>query len=80
MKNGRGYVDLGTILDEVFEAAESFRDEIHRNFGDFAPGARGERPFGGGGHTGPGGIFGGKSPFDENIDYYPNYSYPPMNV
>jgi HSP20 family molecular chaperone IbpA len=82
MKNGRSYVDLGTIFDEVFEAAENFRDEIHRNFSGFGPEGGGDRrPFGAGpGGPGPGGPFSGKSPFDENIDYYPNYSYPPMNV
>ncbi|MDR2516878.1 MAG: Hsp20/alpha crystallin family protein [Spirochaetaceae bacterium] len=73
MKSSRGYMDLGTIFDEVFEAARNFSDEIHRNFGDCGPGSHG-------GPFGPGGIFGGKNPFDENIDYYPNYSYPPMNV
>ncbi|MDR1910208.1 MAG: Hsp20/alpha crystallin family protein [Spirochaetaceae bacterium] len=73
MKGSRGYVDLGTILDEVFEAAQDFRDEIHRNFGEFGPGMRREGPF-------SGRAFGGKNPFDENVDYYPNYSYPPMNV
>jgi HSP20 family molecular chaperone IbpA len=67
MKGARGYMDLGTIFDEIFEAAQNFSDEFHRNFEHFDP------------RCGPRGQFGSK-PFDENVDYYPNYSYPPMNV
>ncbi|MDR2364144.1 MAG: Hsp20/alpha crystallin family protein [Spirochaetaceae bacterium] len=70
MKGNKGYMDLGTILDEIFEAAQNFSDEFHRNF-EFSGGSDGF------GRRGP---FGPKGPFDENIDYYPNYSYPPMNV
>ncbi|MDR3336057.1 MAG: Hsp20 family protein [Treponema sp.] len=77
MKGNKGYLDLGAIFDEVFEAAQDFKDEFHRNFeqngmggGDFS-----ENPFGGGR-----GFFGSRNCNDENIDYYPNYSYPPMNV
>jgi HSP20 family molecular chaperone IbpA len=72
MKGNKSYVDLGTIFDEIFDAAQNFNDEFHRNFNQFGPEC--------------GRIFGGRSPFgqrpsfDENIDYYPNYSYPPMNV
>ncbi|MDR2631146.1 MAG: Hsp20/alpha crystallin family protein [Spirochaetaceae bacterium] len=69
MKGNKGYMDLGVILDEIFEAAQNFSDEF-RNF-DFCGGPDGF------GRRGP---FGPKNPFDENIDYYPNYSYPPMNV
>jgi HSP20 family molecular chaperone IbpA len=67
MKGGKGYMDLGMIFDEIFEAARDFSDEFHRNFNQFG---NGSRPQG----------FGPRWPFDENIDYYPNYSYPPMNV
>jgi HSP20 family molecular chaperone IbpA len=70
MKGNKGYVDLGAIFDEIFEAAQNFSDEFHRNF-----------EFHGGPHEfGRRGPCGSKGPFDENIDYYPNYSYPPMNV
>ena len=65
MKNTKGYMDLGSIFDEIFEAARNFQDEFRRNF-----------------HT-PGGEYGRQCPpwmFSENTDYYPNYSYPPMNV
>jgi HSP20 family molecular chaperone IbpA len=63
MKGTRGFgpTDLGTIFDEIFEAARDFHDEFRKNF----DGSR---------HC--------DSPwnFNENTDYYPNYSYPPMNV
>ena len=67
---GKGYVDLGMIFDEIFEAVT---DEFQRNFNqrgqDFArQGLFRNSPFG------------QKNHFDENVDYYPNYSYPPMNV
>ena len=68
MKGPKGYMDLGTIFDEIFEAARDFHDEFRRNFNpqtNDCHGRQGE----------------GRSwIFDENTDYYPNYSYPPMNV
>jgi HSP20 family molecular chaperone IbpA len=64
-------MDMGAICDDIFSAAEDFRDEFRRNFGDFD--ANGFTGRGRGGD-----VFHGV--FDENIDYYPNYSYPPMNV
>jgi HSP20 family molecular chaperone IbpA len=70
MRGNKGYVDMGAIFDEIFEAAQNFRDEFQHNFDGY----------GQGGHFGSGGPFSGRSPFDENIDYYPNYSFPPMNV
>ncbi|MDR1948132.1 MAG: Hsp20/alpha crystallin family protein, partial [Spirochaetaceae bacterium] len=79
MKGSKGYVDLGTIFDEIFEAAQNFSDEFHRNFEQFGPGIRSD----GYGARGPfcqKGPFSQRNPFDENVDYYPNYSYPPMNV
>ncbi|MDR1326637.1 MAG: Hsp20/alpha crystallin family protein [Treponema sp.] len=70
MKGARPYMDLGTLFDEIFEATRDFSDEFHRNF-DFRPG----------GHFRAKGPFGGeKEPFGEHVDYYPNYSYPPMNA
>jgi HSP20 family molecular chaperone IbpA len=64
---GRGYVDLGSIFDEIFDAAQNFQDEFHSNFQRYGHGC------------GPFGPF-DKGFFDENTDYYPNYSYPPMNI
>jgi HSP20 family molecular chaperone IbpA len=59
-----GPFDLGNIFDEIFEATRDFHDEFQKNFN-----ARGYgRPDG---HSWN---------FDENTDYYPNYSYPPMNA
>ena len=57
----RGPLDLGTIFDEIFEAARDFQNEFCKNFNDPR---QGENPW----------------VFNENTDYYPNYSYPPMNV
>jgi len=66
MKGNKGYTDLGSIFDEIFEAARDFHDEFRKNFSP--PG------YGSGQGDGCSWVF------DENIDYYPNYSYPPMNV
>jgi HSP20 family molecular chaperone IbpA len=68
---GRAYVDLGTIFDEIFGAARDFSDELRENFDQFGPGHSGR--FDRRGPFGP-------RPFDENTDFYPNYSYPPMNA
>jgi HSP20 family molecular chaperone IbpA len=66
MKNPRGYMDLGNIFDEIFDAAQEFKDQFHRNFNN--------------GTFDQGNFNFGKQFFDENTDFYPNYSYPPMNV
>ena len=75
MKGSKPYIDLGTVFDEIFEAARNFQDEFRKNFqsgncgagagSQRAEGRRTENPF---------------RVFDENTDYYPNYSYPPMNI
>lgn len=72
MKGNKVYVDLGTILDEIFEAAQNFSDEFQKNFDGFGEKFADKGPFG---DKGP-----FSYPHDENVDYYPNYSYPPMNV
>ena len=72
MKGTRNYMDLGNIFDDIFDAAQSFKNEFNRNFkqcndtenGGFDQWSR---------------VF-QKHFSDENTDYYPNYSYPPMNV
>ena len=66
MKGNKTYTDLGSIFDEIFETARDFHDEVRKNFG-----ARG---------FGQGWSDYCSRGFDENTDYYPNYSYPPMNV
>ena len=64
----RGPIDLGTVFDEIFEAARNLEDEFRKNFN-----ADGERC----GNRWPDGF---SWVFDENTDYYPTYSYPPMNI
>ena len=71
MKNARNYMDLGNIFDEIFDAAQSFQDEFSRKFNRCDSEGRGFA-------NGP---FNFNKYFsDENTDFYPNYSYPPMNV
>jgi HSP20 family protein len=82
MKGNRMYVDIGTILDEVFDAAKSFGANF-QGMGGPGQGPNFNVHVNAGGHEGPGGP-GPKSWFDmgqdENADYYPGYSYPPMNI
>ena len=63
-----GSLDLGTIFDEIFEAARNFTEEFNKNFNNRGEGFGTKRP------DNPSWIF------NEKTDYYPNYSYPPMNV
>ncbi|MCL2184571.1 MAG: Hsp20/alpha crystallin family protein [Treponema sp.] len=79
MKGTRNFVDLGNVFDEIFEAARNFQDGFSFKFNPFDSETTGfksknpedycQEPFNFGKHF-----------FDENTDYYPNYSYPPMNV
>ena len=71
MKTTRNYMDLGNIFDEIFEATRNFQKEFHRNFNPCDSERTGfnHEPFSFGKHF-----------FDENTDFYPNYSYPPMNA
>ena len=71
MKGSRNYMDLGNIFDEIFEAAQNFQDEFHRKFNNYGSNETGFR-------HGPFSF--DKQFFDENTDFYPNYSYPPMNA
>jgi len=80
--NKRMYVDIGSILDDIFEAARDFGEKMK----NFSPGFEG--PEG----TGPGSDDRGPRPgchgmgawfeahAEEGVDYYPAYSYPPMNI
>ena len=69
----RGPIDLGTVFDEIFEAARNFQDEFRKSFNASGNGCGDQRSEG----RRPDGF---SWIFDENTDYYPNYSYPPMNV
>ncbi|MFP4363990.1 MAG: Hsp20 family protein [Spirochaetia bacterium] len=51
-------IDIGRIMDDIFEAAQEFGDAMNQGFN-----FEGKR-------------FG----WDESMDYYPSYSYPPTNV
>ena len=53
-------IDLGQIMDELFEATQNFGDAFKEGFR-----SQGGSPF---------------SRWDENVDYYPAYSYPPANI
>jgi HSP20 family protein len=61
MKGNKIYFDLGSLFDDIFEAAKTFSENVTKDF-----------------------PFDKDSPFgawnDENVDYYPNYCYPPMNL
>ena len=65
MKGNRMYVDIGSMLDEIFDAAKNFGDQMKDNFG---PGSQRSNPW-----------F-GMMDQDENSDWYPSFSYPPMNI
>jgi HSP20 family molecular chaperone IbpA len=71
MKGNRTYMDIGSILDEVFDAAKDFGQKMTEEFGaEGRPDARERFRHGWYDSTGK----------DENPDYYPSYSYPPMNI
>ena len=93
MKGNKMYMDIGSILDDVFEAAKDFGEKMK----DFTPGfdgfmhnpkgddnggpgqkSDGDDRHGMGGHMGGGAWF--EAQADENADYYPNFSYPPINI
>jgi HSP20 family molecular chaperone IbpA len=62
-------MDMGTVFDEIFETAQNLHNEFNRNFNNFEGRTQGE----GYNHRWTSGE-------DSNVDYYPNYLYPPMNV
>lgn len=55
-------IDIGRIMDEVFDAAQNLQDAVQEGMHGAAK--KGERVFS----------------WDEDIDLYPAYSYPPLNV
>ncbi len=83
--NKRPYMDIGSIFDDIFEAAKDFGEKMKNFAPDFGmsggPGPNDQDE--GSGRPGYHGMGGGawfESHGDENVDYYPNYSYPPLNV
>lgn len=76
--NKRPYMDIGAIFDDIFEAAKDFGERV-KNFtpGFGGPEHEGEEPRPG--CHGMGSVW-FDSHGDDNVDYYPNYSYPPANV
>ena len=52
-------IDIGRIMDEIFEAAQDFGEAFKDDFRE-----KRKQPF----H------------WDETVDFYPTYSYPPTNV
>jgi len=82
--NKRPYVDIGSIFDEIFEAAKDFGERM-KNFAPGFGGPEGEDEHEGdhdrhGCHGIGGGAWFEAHHGDDNVDYYPNYSYPPLNV
>lgn len=69
MKGNRMNMDIGSIMDEIFEAAKDFGEKMKR----FDPAAepKCEPKFTSTWFD---------STTDENTDYYPNYSFPPVNI
>lgn len=49
-------IDIGQIMDEIFEATKNFGEAFQENF------KRGNHGYG------------------DDVDYYPSYSYPPVNI
>jgi len=82
--NKRPYMDIGSIFDDIFEAAKDFGERMK----NFAPGFEGpgdpdEHDEGSGKRPGCHGMGGGawfEAHGEDYVDYYPNYSYPPLNV
>jgi len=77
MKGTRNFMDLGNVFDEIFEAARNFQDDFQIKFNPFDSNRFSGKTSGEFCHE-PFNF--GKQFFDENTDYYPYYSYPPMNV
>lgn len=84
MKPNRTYVDISSFFDDVFEAAKDFGEK----FKDFGPNFGGCKTTDGEDTASAGGCCGGaaqggawfEAHADDNTDYYPNFSYPPMNI
>lgn len=82
-------IDLTKIMDEMFDAAQSFKDSFEKGDFDFSNWedkvrdfadqySEGDRHRHQGRRRGPGPER--RAGWDDNMDFYPTYSYPPMNV
>ncbi len=81
--NKRPYVDIGSIFDDIFEAAKDFGERVKNFAPDFNGPRSGDEHEGDQDRHGCHGMGGGawfEAHGDDNVDYYPNYSYPPLNV
>jgi HSP20 family protein len=72
MKNDKVFVDIGQIFDDIFDAARKFGDEFQKSFDPE------DQHHGGGDYRYHHPFF--NFEWDQNVDYYPAYSYPPMNA
>jgi len=61
-------IDIGRILDEIFDATEEFRTAFQHGMNHES------------GEQGPKDWFKRKYHWDENQDFYPSYGYPPANI
>lgn len=83
MKPNKPYVDISSFFDDIFEAAKDFGEK----FKDFGPNFAGHN-MAEDSNAGPEGCGCGSVKGDtwfeahaeDNTDYYPNFSYPPMNI
>ncbi|WP_028972981.1 Hsp20/alpha crystallin family protein [Spirochaeta cellobiosiphila] len=83
-------IDLTKIMDEMFDAAQSVKDSFEKGDFDFSNWEDKMRDFTGHNKDRGKGPFHdhGRGPgrrqnsgaWDDNMDFYPTYSYPPMNV
>ena len=83
MKPNKPYVDISSFFDDVFEAAKDFGEKF-KDFGpNFAGHERAEDNNAGTEGCGCGSAKGDtwfEAHAEDNTDYYPNFSYPPMNI
>lgn len=83
MKPNKPYVDISSFFDDIFEAAKDFGEKF-KDFGpNFAGHERAEDSNAGTEGCGCGSVKGDtwfEAHAEDNTDYYPNFSYPPMNI
>jgi len=83
MKPNKPYVDISSFFDDVFEAAKDFGEKFKDFSPNFASHKMAEDSNGGPEGWGCGSAKGDtwfEAHAEDNTDYYPNFSYPPMNI